>query len=218
MAGLNCGVKLLLDKRYHEAVATFTSLLGRLRAQRSCMEDEEGQASFDQKDEHQWVHFLHPIQRQDLNDSECFIFASPLIIVDCPTASTKPPSNLTLSLMTVYNLALTYHLGATETKPCDSIFRKALSFYQLAHNIQQVPNDLGNDISTLLSIGISNNIGHIHGYVGHQDKATQCFQHLLNTIMYVTGCGWTSQKVPQIDGFLHNVQSWVLKQQPAPAA
>ena len=214
IAKLHYGVQMLQNKNYHNAAALFKDGLA---IAKDCDFGTTSIASNPGK----WVCFVHPQECQPLNydTADCFIFQSPIVVSD--TKDMVGPSGQLLTSIIVYNLALTYHLGAAHIKPSEYIFRKALGCYQLAHNLQHQSNDMDNEFGELLRMAIANNIGHIHWMAGNDTKATQCFQHLLKTIMYLLNCGcWTSIILnhPFLEGFLHNCQRWILLAQPSPAA
>lgn len=208
----NHGVELLQTKRYGEAVAVFSKVLGGVKTLLSqgdgCTLSADILAS-------PFCKFLNSKSQQPIADSGFFLFQSPLI-VNCEFDSKASFNDLVrLSTVSLYNLALGYHLGALDAKnPC-KLYRRALAFYQLAHNIEipKVEMELG----IVLTMAIVNNIGHIHHVFANDDKAIHCFQHLLQTIMYVTNCG-QGNAVPHLEGFLQNVQISILKPVSAPSA
>jgi hypothetical protein len=205
---------MLQSQRYHEGVAIFTNVL-------TLAKDCVFGATTNACSRGRWMRFFNPQSCRRLTDDTtgCFVFQS-AITVDATTIL-DASSFVSLTSVAAYNLALTYHLGAVTTKPCESNFLNALSFYQLAHKLQQQSNDMDEEFGVLLSMAIANNIGHMHVMAGDAVKAAQCFQHLLNTIMYVLdrGCWSGSVLSPLImDGFLQNAQRWVMIPQPSPAA
>jgi tetratricopeptide (TPR) repeat protein len=220
----NEGVQLLQTGSYTEAVKVFSQVLATVkgllseenREQEWSMEEGEAMA-----ESVPFCHFKGPKCQMDFDEvntsGELFLFQRALVVDYDTSSSTMVHFNslVKLSSISLYNLALSYHMGALEMKTSRKMFRKALTFYELAHSIQ-TPEEL--DLGVLLTLAIVNNIGHIHSLLNNKSKAEQCFQHLLSTIMYVTDCG-EGEALPQFDGFFSNVMNSVLKQQPsAPAA
>lgn len=211
MEQANRGVQMLLAGAYHEAVNTLTGVLSEVEVMLSrCGNDgtsadprmQQGPASF--------CRFLHP--ECAMNDG-LFVCRSP-IIVNREHAKLTVHGLAKLCYIVLYNLALTYHLGALSAKSSTGVFCKALGCYQMAHDLQP-SDDL--ELGVQLSLAIANNIGHIHAALGNEEKSGQCFQHLFSTITYAVVCGGSS--MPNlIDGFMRNVQLFVMKSRTASAA
>ncbi|CAB9515612.1 expressed unknown protein [Seminavis robusta] len=110
----------------------------------------------------------------------------------------------------LFNLALSYHLAAMEHASSNEqkmkrLLQKALTFYKLAYTMMQDTKNNG----VMETMAIANNLGHVQLTVGDSDKARQCYEHLLSTIMFVADTG-DRNSIPQFDGFFHSVQAVVL--------
>lgn len=220
----NEGVQLLQAGSYNEAVKIFSHVLATVKTLLN-EENREQTWTMDEDEAMETAPFCHfkgskchmNFDEEVNTTGELFLFQKALVVdYDNSSAALVHFNSLVkLSSISLYNLALSYHLGALEMKTSRKMFRKALTFYELAHSIQ-TPEEL--DLGVLLTLAIVNNIGHIHSVLNNKAKANQCFQHLLSTIMYVTDCG-EGESVPMFDGFFSNVMGTVLKQEPsAPAA
>ena len=207
----NQGVKLLQAKRYGEAVNVFSNVLAIVKSLLRGSESEDIEMT---EPSAPFCQFLQSQCLPTSADNELFLFQCPLIVNPQPAWTVTFDDLVRLSTISLYNLALSYHLGALEAQDRTKLFRKALAFYELAHKLQ-TPED--SDLGVQLTMAIVNNIGHIHGVLGNQAKVTQCFEYMLSTIMYLTDCGHGSG-IPQLEGFVQNVQNAVLKRPTAPAA
>jgi tetratricopeptide (TPR) repeat protein len=122
-----------------------------------------------------------------------------------------------LSYVVLYNLALAYHLKATE-EPVQRLqifnLQKALRLYEHAHHVLM---NQDHDMSLLHTMAITNNLGHIHHVLGDEDRAGLCFQHLLSTIIYMVDYG-EAEEIKPFDGFFRNAMTVIAKSSSAPAA
>lgn len=218
----NEGVQFLQVGRYGEAVKVFSHVLATVKG---LLNEENREQEWSMNNDEFGMEgspfccfkgLKCQVDFDEANTSGNLFLFQKALVVEYDTSSIVPFNALVkLSSISLYNLALSYHLGALEMKTSRKMFRKALTFYELAHSIQ-APEEL--DLGVLLTLAIVNNIGQIHSVLNNKAKADQCFQHLLSTIMYVTDCG-EGEAVPQFDGFFSNVMNSVLKQEPtAPAA
>jgi len=209
----NQGVQLLQAGKYGEAVNVFSDVLAFVKALLNGQEQDTSMSN--SRPPAPFCTFL--INHQSLHGSPegaLFLFANP-IVVNCQRAGSVAFQDLVrMSIISLYNLALTYHMAAAQAQQPAKMLRKALSFYELAHKLQTPDDD---ELGVLLTMAIVNNTGHVHGVVGNDTKAKQCFQYLLSTIMYLTE-GGEADDIPQLEGFVRNVQNSVLKQPSAPAA
>jgi tetratricopeptide (TPR) repeat protein len=208
MAQANWGVQMLLAGAYHEAVDILATALTDVKTLLA-QYDYSSEDVWAQDEPKNFCRFLHP---QGDFDNTVYVCRSP-IVVNCEVSPTFPILRK-LCYSILYNLALTYHLGALATKSSGSVFCKALTCYQMAHDLQPA-DDL--EIGVQLSLSISNNIGHIHAALGNTEKASQCFQHLLSTMMYTNQSGGRYSPF-LLDGFMRNVQLFVMKSRTAAAA
>lgn len=219
MIGSNLGVDMLLGRRYQEAIETLTNVLEQVKILwKNCNAGDSVLASNQLMQEMSpFCGFLCTSDEQSNSDNDIFLFRSPIVVnVAGEHATRAPPQTLLkLTFVLVYNLALSYHLNALTTKTCKTTLCKAMGYYAKAHGLQP-SNDT--ELSVLLSFAITNNIGHIHGYLGNIPKAQQCFQHLLNILMWTIECHGRNILPPQLDGLLRNIQMFIYPNCNAPAA
>lgn len=145
-------------------------------------------------------------------EDQPFIFQSAIIVTFSPNVSPQAPEDfqslVKFSAAILFNLALSYHLAAMEASSDikqKKLLKKALTFYKLAYTMMQDTHNNG----VMETMAIANNLGHVQLTVGDMDKAKQCYEHLLSTIMFVTDCG-DRQSIRHFDGFFHSVQTVVL--------
>ena len=109
----------------------------------------------------------------------------------------------TLSLITMFNLAICNHRNAIMNNMDRHMLRKALQLYELAYAIQMQE---GIDMTLTPTMIIMSNVGNIHKIMGNDDNAMQCFQHLLSTLMFLVEAG-ERDMVWEFDGFFENIQT-----------
>ena len=119
------------------------------------------------------------------------------------------------SFAILFNLALAHHLAGMECPESrKGKLRKALRLYEFAYSIQ-VQEDI--QLQIKYTLGMVNNLGHIQELLGDHQKAHQCFQHLLSTLMYVLEGGEANED-GKWDIFLHNVSHLILRESALAAA
>ena len=124
-----------------------------------------------------------------------------------------------LSVITIFNLALGYHLrglrcgGGRSKAVSDEDLDKAVPLYELCYEILQV-EDI--DAGPFFLMAIANNIGMIYSVRGADDRAALFFEHLLSTQMFLVTGG--DDSVATLDGYWCNTSRLVLSERSAPAA
>ena len=141
------------------------------------------------------------------------IFLNPIKIPDGLSLPSKKVHK-TLSLITMFNLAICHHRNAIENNMDKMYLRKALQLYELAYSIQVQG---GIDMTLTPTMIIMSNVGHIHKILGNDDNAKQCFQHLLSTLMFLIEAG-ERDRVWEFDGFFNNIMQTIYAHSPAAAA
>ena len=152
---------------------------------------------------------------------DLFLFLNPIKV---PTRLPTRKLSKTLSLITMFNLAICYHRSAIEMFQTTnqksngsmerSYLRKALQLYELAYAIQMQE---AIDMTLTPTMIIMSNVGHIHKILGNESNAMQCFQHLLSTLMFLVEAG-ERDMVWEFDGFFENVLKTIYANSPAAAA
>jgi tetratricopeptide (TPR) repeat protein len=143
-----------------------------------------------------------------------FVYRTPLIISES-IATQDYESTVEAAVAIMFNLALAHHLqGEEQSFNEPSALRKALALYELAYALQ-VQEDI--DVSVEITMAIINNLGSIHRELDDQEKASQCFQHLLSTMLFVQTLGECDFTLGT-EGFVRNVSHLILKDVVASAA
>jgi hypothetical protein len=104
---------------------------------------------------------------------------------------------ITLLVIIIFNLALSYHLvsinepssssvsssstTASAAAVCQRKLTKALQLYEFFYQLQMERNIF----STQAMLAVANNVGEIHRVVGNQSKYTMCLEHLTSCLMLV---------------------------------
>lgn len=221
----NSGVKLFESRRYDEAVSAFSRSLAIVKQVLATCDDEiDAEMSESQCGPSspvpeasplcQFSKVAEPAVPQHLTfkeESACdadlpFVFSQPILIPTTATELTAFKHFIKMSFVLLYNLALTHHLSALEGPVSMKKLRKALSLYELAYTVQ-VTEDI--QLTVMQTMAIVNNLGQIHVAMSNSDKADQCFQHLLSTLMYLSDCD-DRQSIEQIDGFMSSVMPLIL--------
>jgi tetratricopeptide (TPR) repeat protein len=229
----NAGVELLKGSNYKDATASFTAALTKIQellvdedVLMCCEEtqdatidnDSDQNMVLDSESEFTKTHclsFALPLESGEsiLSDpNHRSIFCQPILLSSKQATSSVEACNMA-SFAIMFNLAMTYHLNGMESVATrQGKLRKALRLYEFAYSVQMQESI---QLQITYTLGMVNNLGHIHEILGDNQKAQQCFQHLLSTLMYMTesganfGCQW--------DIFYHNVTQLVLRE-PAFAA
>jgi tetratricopeptide (TPR) repeat protein len=140
-----------------------------------------------------------------------FLFLNPIKL---PTRLPTNKLSKTLSLITMFNLAICYHRSAIVNNMDRPYLRKALQLYELAYAVQMQE---AIDMTLTPTMIIMSNVGHIHKILGNENNAMQCFQHLLSTLMFLVEAG-EKDMVWEFEGFFDNVLKTVYANSPAAAA
>lgn len=144
-----------------------------------------------------------------------FVYSTPLRISES-VAIEDYESSVKLSVAIMFNLALSHHLNGV--KNCHArdpdTLSHAVALYELAYQLQ-MQEDI--EVSVETTMAIINNLGHVHRMLDDQEKASQCFNHLLSTMLFVQSLG-DADVTCKTEGFFHNVTHLILKKSGAPAA
>lgn len=102
----------------------------------------------------------------------------------------------------IYNLALCHHLEALSSKLDQDDDRRALNlqratvFYNHAQGL-----NFQHKLDILHSLTISNNLGHAHHFLNNHLTADQCFERLLNAIVFISESGQDCRQILETNGF-----------------
>jgi tetratricopeptide (TPR) repeat protein len=223
----NGGVALMKRANYSEAIASYTAALAKVK--QMLIEDENDEDSSDVADEQSGgssdsIAFAQDdfptgaesdskeLMMSDPNSRS--IFCRPILLRNRNEKACVELYNK-FSFAIMFNLALAHHLSGMKcTESKRGKLRKALRLYEFAYSIQ-MQEDV--QLQITYTLGMVNNLGHIQELLGEEQKAQQCFQHLLSTLMYVMESGEESNE-GQWDVFLHNVTHLVLRETSMAAA
>jgi tetratricopeptide (TPR) repeat protein len=134
---------------------------------------------------------------------------------------------VTLSLVIIFNLALSYHMSSLQISSKSGAVgsgagvdlmsvQKALQLYELAYQLQL---EQDNHCSSLrFTIIMANNLSQIHSAVGNTQKCTLCLEHLLSTMMYMVDNDLFGAEFDDWCGFFENASLLILRDQVAAAA
>ena len=207
---INIGVAYYEDGQYEEAIVAFTEALTSSKKvllfenANDCSDTIESLASPFQP-------YFGKSEKILSGASDLFIFLNPIKVLNkLPTTKRYK----TLSLITMFNLAICHHRSAIKNSMDKTALRKALQLYELAYAIQMQE---GIDMTLTPTMIIMSNVGHIHKILGNDENANQCFQHLLSTLMFLVEAG-EKDMVWEFDGFFANIMSTIFAHSPAAAA
>jgi tetratricopeptide (TPR) repeat protein len=122
-----------------------------------------------------------------------------------------------LSIVALYNLALSYHLSALKCHNSGKL-SKAILLYEYTLQVQKKE---GVEISAVHYLSILNNVGQIHAILDHQEQSNKAFNDLLSTMLCIVdqSTGFSDELVETWNGFMSNVLELIFKSPfPAPAA
>jgi hypothetical protein len=143
-----------------------------------------------------------------------FVYKTPLQLSESAT-NADYTSSVEVSIALMFNLALSHHLHALrydDARNREDVLYQAIQLYELAYTLQ-MQEDV--ELSVECTMAITNNLGQIHHLLGDQEKSSQCFRHLLSTILFLHSYGESKY---QTKGFVQNVSHLILKKSVAPAA
>jgi tetratricopeptide (TPR) repeat protein len=206
---INLGVELYELGHLDEAVLAFADAMA-LTKHLIHWEDESEQEEYYDLD----GPFQPQFGRNEMmapHSNGLFIFLNPIKIPG-PLPTTK--LRKTLSLISMFNLAICNHQCAILRNLDKVQLRKALHLYELAYAIQMQE---GIDMTLTPTMIIMSNVGHIHKILGNEDNAMQCFQHLLSTLMFLVEAG-ERDHIFEFDGFFENILKTIYANSPAAAA
>lgn len=205
---INLGVQYYENGRVEDAIVAFADALAMSKQIMQC-DDDENISLYDPNGPFQ-PHF----GRSDKvipATNDLFIFLNPIKV---PAKLPQTKLCKTLSLITMFNLAICNHRNAILNNMNKTLLRKALQLYELAYAIQMQE---GVDMTLTPTMIIMSNVGHIHKILGNDDNANQCFQHLLSTLMFLVEAG-ERDMIWEFDGFFENILKTIYANSPAAAA
>jgi len=159
-----------------------------------------------------------------------FVYRRPLLIPEV-CIEEDHYMGIVLSLVILYNLALSHHLKALATddsRPDRKILNQSLKLYELTYQLHldyeqkhqsQVHDNEQQSVGSLrFTMIIANNLGQIHKAAGNAEKHQMCLHHLLSAIMYMVDSQHLVLDSSEMDGFYQNVSPIIISEQCARAA
>jgi hypothetical protein len=145
------------------------------------------------------------------SSSPDYVFRSPIYFSDSLEEQNQrlPLAKLALSLL--FNLALSHHDVALQSRGASQSFEAALFHYQLAYSVQIRE---GIELSTLHMLGLINNVSQLLNCMGNREGSHQCFEYLLSSIMLHVdqSRGHIEPEVMgMLERFMENVSCTILK-------
>lgn len=228
----NEGVELLKKSQYGPAISSFAIALANFKEMLVTDDDETQSSTQDESTiRESWPgqssYFtctsssdctLSPHTTKSISSSEemivldpnhrSIIFCRPIILSKKYDKNSMGAFNK-YSFAIIFNIALAHHLGGMNCiKSRAAKLRKALRLYEFAYSIHMQDNA---QLQITYTLGMVNNLGHIRETLGEQQKAQQCFQQLLSTLMYVMQESGEKSCKGEWDIFLHNITHLVLR-------
>jgi hypothetical protein len=120
-------------------------------------------------------------------ETEEFIYRESIFI---PHSLQSPSfrSKILVTTIIVFNLALSFHLCALETKDQSSRtyhLQRAAELYEQAYNLQWAHGAGVLATTNLFSMAALNNLGQVFLCLREEDKARHSFAHLLSTLLFM---------------------------------
>jgi tetratricopeptide (TPR) repeat protein len=159
------------------------------------------------------------------------LYVSPLFLSECADYE-RYETTVEASVAIMFNLALAHHLNALSgyvygqegmklaAAPVHglSTLEQAIALYELAYTVQMQEDA---ELSVEFTMAIINNLGHIHRLIGDEEKSSQCFRHLLSTIVFLQSYGGDQSSncsVALSDTFVYSISHLILRETAAAAA
>ncbi|KAL3930035.1 MAG: hypothetical protein SGBAC_011945 [Bacillariaceae sp.] len=209
----NSAVAMLEDGDFEPAISTFARALNLARAIMTKTQERpqcNGLAAicFDQCMDRsrmtriQSLEISHETETcHHKDESPAFMYKTAMKVL----RSDLPPiyeSHIFMSVVLVFNAALAYQLAGDQLLQenlSNVIFvRKSIKLYRLAYNIFH-EETIG--ASPYFCMAIVNNLGLLYQENHCGEKADQCFQHLLSTLMFLVDC---HENMESFEGYFEN--------------
>jgi hypothetical protein len=128
---------------------------------------------------------LSLVKSSSYQDHHAFsVFNRALVIDDAEfaTASSIAGQNCTTAVV-MYNIGLAHQLqGIKDLRSQQANFKTAMIFYQMATDILEGCTDPEDQVSGLVYLAVSNNMGHIYSHFCHQREAQHCLSWLFTIL------------------------------------
>jgi hypothetical protein len=146
------------------------------------------------------------------SSSPDYVFRSPIYFsasLEEEQNEMLPLAKLALSLL--FNLALSHHDVALQSRGASQSFEAALFHYQLAYDVQIRE---GIELSTLHMLGLINNVSQLLNCMGDTEGSHLCFEYLLSSMMLHVDQS-RGHIAPEVMGmlerFMENISCTILK-------
>lgn len=212
----NQGLEYLKRRRYEDAIFVFTQALSIILAEGALGVVQEGIDDVWESSDQDYCFVELNLQCLDSEAAvPSYVFTKPIMIPEEPikNADRSMLSAVKISVILTYNLALTNHFKAIESNSMDA-FERALTLYELVHNFQ-IQEDM--ELCILHSLALVNNLGHVHLALNNAHRSKECFEYLLETLMFFVE-GGECQKYDAMQAFFRSTIHLILKEKVVAAA
>jgi tetratricopeptide (TPR) repeat protein len=114
--------------------------------------------------------------------SHCFVFRKPLVMSLDTDECAGHRAVAKLSVIMMFNMALSHHLSALKHHNNASQLRAALMLYEHAYQLLQNEQV---EICVFYNLALSNNLGQVLKAMKRQPEARQCFEQLLSSLLFL---------------------------------
>ena len=160
-------------------------------------------------------HQLDVALEASLDNRGIYISTNPIIIPH-DVSETVPCVTPVHALVSMFNMALCYHMKATQEQQDEDLLMdsisKAINLYKLCDDLIRTS---GIRASLVFCMTITNNLGSLYSMLGSKDQSISCFERLLSTQMLLMD---RNHSAATFDGFWYNTSRLVLSQSTSPAA
>jgi tetratricopeptide (TPR) repeat protein len=205
----NFGVYFIQNDRYEEAIVCFLTIFEHVNEQLESEISTPSTPSQPCSTMHSLAAFFLVQDKYSSSaapagsQQQPFVFRNPILISEDLNKVHLNCSDK-IVLVATNNLALSYHLCATESV-CKKRLEQALLYYGQAYKMLLAEPR----VVVSQAMAILNNIGHIHRLLNNEEGAKNCFQYLLSTMMFVLLSG-ESDRIHNWDSFLSNVMDLIV--------
>lgn len=222
----NIAVKQMESGDIDGAIATFTvavraskQLMVKSRDEEEDLKTQDGTSDEQKLDN--LMRISHPDNdsmdcREEMAQDQCYMYRRAIQVTE-DDIEDDYESRIVLSVVILFNLALSNHLSAEmeddETRKSLKL-RKAAKLYEMTYNLHQ---DASIGLNPLFLLATVNNLGVIYQTMNQQETAQELFRTLLSTILFLTDCG-EGKVVSEFGGFFQNVSGFIFSECTAAAA
>eukprot|EP00934_Nitzschia_sp_Nitz4_P009255 Nitzschia sp. Nitz4//scaffold26_size159584//1781//2503//NITZ4_002460-RA/size159584-processed-gene-0.215-mRNA-1//-1//CDS//3329544989//9245//frame0 len=145
------------------------------------------------------------------SENDWYLYEHPIQI--CANATIGTPQQVeVVTYAVIFNLGLCHHVQAFAASNAGSryeLLQRAASFYSHAQRLT-ASNTAVFQVDLNHALVVANNLGHCHHFLNDEGLSKQCFQRLLNVIMFIQESGSEGREIlsrdeDRLDGFMVNI-------------